>query len=84
MNGKKFDSSFDRKRPFRFQVGVGRVIKGWDVGILGTDDIPPMKYGGSRQLIIPPELGYGKNGAGGVIPPNAPLDFLIELPMPKK
>jgi len=78
-NGKKFDSSYDRGRPLPFIVGVGQVIKGWDIGIVGADDIPPMKVGGKRRLLIPPELGYGERGAGGVIPGGATLDFDVEL-----
>ncbi len=72
-NGKKFDSSVDRDEPFKFQLGAGRVIKGWDEGVAG------MRIGGKRKLIIPSELGYGKRGAGGVIPPDAVLHFEVEL-----
>lgn len=71
--GQKFDSSRDQGQPFRFPLGAGRVIRGWDEGVVG------MKVGGQRRLIVPPDFGYGSSGAGGVIPPNATLLFDVEL-----
>ena len=72
-DGTKFDSSIDRRQPLTITLGVGQVIKGWDEGFAG------MKVGGKRKLTIPPEMGYGARGAGGVIPPNASLVFEVEL-----
>ncbi len=71
--GEEFDSSYKRKAPFSFKVGAGQVVPGFDLGVTG------MQVGGKRKITIPPELGYGARGAGGVIPPNATLVFELEL-----
>jgi FKBP-type peptidyl-prolyl cis-trans isomerase len=73
QDGTKFDSSYDHGKPFSFRIGAGQVIKGWEEGVTG------MKVGGKRKLTIPPHLGYGARGAGGLIPPNAKLTFEVEL-----
>lgn len=83
-NGNQFDSSYSRGKPLTFRVGVGEVIRGWDQGILGTADIPPMQAGGKRTLKIPANLGYGERGAGCrlgscLIPPNSTLIFDVEF-----
>lgn len=72
-DGKKFDSSYDRGKPFETQIGMGQVIEGWDVGVIG------MQVGGKRKLLIPSAMAYGAQGISGVIPPNAPLIFEVEL-----
>jgi FKBP-type peptidyl-prolyl cis-trans isomerase len=72
-DGKKFDSSVDRGRPFSFKLGAGQVIKGWDEGVAG------MKVGGKRKLVIPSDLAYGKRGSPGAIPPDSELTFVVEL-----
>ncbi|KAF5833011.1 hypothetical protein DUNSADRAFT_10932 [Dunaliella salina] len=81
-NGKVFDSSYSRGQPLAFAVGTGMVIQGWDLGIIGSqaEEVPPMREGGKRKLIIPPALGYGSRSVGGgLIPPNSTLEFDVEL-----
>ncbi len=73
MDGKEFDSSHSRNQPFEFKLGTKQVIEGWDIGVRG------MKVGGKRILVVPPHMAYGDKGAGGVIPPNTPLKFEVEL-----
>jgi len=73
MDGKEFDSSHSRNQPFEFKLGAKQVIEGWDIGVRG------MKVGGKRILVVPPHMAYGDKGAGGVIPPNNPLKFEVEL-----
>jgi FKBP-type peptidyl-prolyl cis-trans isomerase FkpA len=73
MDGKEFDSSYSRNQPFEFKLGTKQVIEGWDIGVRG------MKVGGKRVLVVPPAMAYGEKGAGGVIPPNTPLKFEVEL-----
>lgn len=76
--GQVFDSSIQRRQPFEFIIGIGMVITGWEIGILGNQNIPPMKYGGKRRLTIPPEMGYGPQGIGP-IPANSTLFFEVEV-----
>lgn len=79
-NEALFDSSYERGRPLTFTVGVGQVIRGWDMAILGGEDIPAMKAGGKRTVLLPSSLAYGERGAGGgIIPPDSDLVFDIEL-----
>lgn len=73
LDGKEFDSSYSRNQPFEFKLGAKQVIEGWDIGVRG------MKVGGKRILVVPPQMAYGEKGAGGVIPPNTPLKFEVEL-----